>query len=355
MGAVLCSRMGAFLGAHPEKTERGIEQVPTGLTGLLPEELARRHDELKVQYQTTLSATLNAKPMNHFRRILTAAAGAGDESGSGSGVSISLLPHEHSLFCERKQRVCTSVGKLQEHEKLRINSKLVDLRSKDVSIMWLRSPPGVFSGPQDASNDEGIIDDTSKFTVIDGTQGKLEYELGVDDVDCYISVRIVYAGQEVEGTVMEKEIEAEAAMGPVLAGPPRLLDLTIEGSPLLELGSEAVATINYIGGKPGASEFWWLRIRGDGEREQLGEPRTIRACDAELGPAEMGKDDPRIHLITPEDMGCVLKVKCRPVRIDGHKGEIFTSKPTKTINPGGVGGGALSVADVSLQPNSSAI
>ena len=347
--------MGAFFGARPENVERGVEQVPTGLTGLLPEELARRHDELKVQYQTTLSVTLNAKPANHFRRI-SSAAGPGGESDSG--VSISLLPHEHSLFCERKQRVCTSVGKLQEHEKLRIKSKLVDLRSKDVSIMWLRSPPGKFSGPQDASNDEGIIDDTSVFTVIDGTRGKLEYELGVDDVDCYITVRIVCAGEKVEGAIMDKEIEAEAAMGPVLAGPPRLLDLTIEGSPLLELGSAAVASINYIGGKPGASEFWWLRIRGNGEREQLGEPRTIRACDAELGPAEMGKDDPRIHHITKEDIGCVLKVKCRPARIDGRKGEIFTSKPTKTIGSGGateVAVGALSVADVSLEPNSSAI
>jgi hypothetical protein len=32
-----------------------------------------------------------------------------------------------------------------------------------------------------------------------------------------------------------------------------------------------------------------------------------------------------------EDIGCTLKVKCRPVRSDGHKGEIFTSMASTPI------------------------
>ena len=41
--------------------------------------------------------------------------------------------------------------------------------------------------------------------------------------------------------------------------------------------------------------------------------------------------DPRVRLLTRADVGCVFKVKCRPVRGDGHKGEIFTSKPCKEV------------------------
>jgi hypothetical protein len=48
-----------------------------------------------------------------------------DSSGEDSFVPkdatrIALLPHEHSLFCERKQRVCGSVGQLQELEFLEV-------------------------------------------------------------------------------------------------------------------------------------------------------------------------------------------------------------------------------------------
>lgn len=35
-----------------------------------------------------------------------------------SGPRIRLLPHQHTLFCERKQRVCAAVGEQQEMEVL---------------------------------------------------------------------------------------------------------------------------------------------------------------------------------------------------------------------------------------------
>lgn len=35
--------------------------------------------------------------------------------------------------------------------------------------------------------------------------------------------------------------------------------------------------------------------------------------------------------MTIDDVGCQLKVKCRPVRVDGVKGEIFTSKSSGII------------------------
>ena len=34
--------------------------------------------------------------------------------------TVVLVPHQHTLFCERKQRVCTAVGKYQELEILKV-------------------------------------------------------------------------------------------------------------------------------------------------------------------------------------------------------------------------------------------
>lgn len=305
------------------------------------------HDVLKAQYSENLNAAMNAKPINNFRRI---------SNKINTGIGICLIPHEHSLFCERKERICKSVGKLQEHEKLRVKSKVIDLQSNDISFSWMRSPPGVF-GNFDDDND-GLIDDTSVFELIEGTEGLSEYELTVDDVDAYVTVRVfqrVYhtMTEKVEGyeaneefiaetadthgheedAFTVKEHDAEAAMGPVLAGPPRLLDLSVVGD--MTVGSTAIANIKYIGGRPGASEFWWIRIR-DGDREQISDARAINIADANVSDLSSGlrSDDPRIYKIMPDDQGCILKVKCRPVRSDGHRGEIFTSKPSAIITSG---------------------
>ena len=40
-----------------------------------------------------------------------------------TGLQIKLLDHKHTLFCERKQRVCDAYGKMQELETLQIQNK----------------------------------------------------------------------------------------------------------------------------------------------------------------------------------------------------------------------------------------
>lgn len=356
-------------GAARMRGKGGLAEEEDGLESVVPsiahqkesmsEDMERKHDELKRQYADNLQATMNAKPIVLFRRI---------SAGSSSGICLSMLPHEHSLFCERKERVCKSVGKLQEHERLRVKSgnPLIDLESPDVTLVWLRSPPllGQKEGTE-MINDGAVIEggELALFRPIEGTQGKLEYELSAEDVDCYISVRackttavssatsslssVVVTVEDGSGDGTEEDavvslgvepssatttstsscttsttFEAEAAIGPVLAGPPRLLDLSITGE--AKVGSTVKASIQYIGGKPGASEFWWMRIR-NGEREQISEPTPLSS------PSSSSSSDPRLYTIQPTDAGCVLKVKCRPVRSDGHKGEIFTSKPSPLI------------------------
>jgi hypothetical protein len=52
-------------------------------------------------------------------------------------IQIELLEHQHTLFCERKQRVCTAVGKTQELEKARV----VQVPPSQ-TVEWIRSSAG---------------------------------------------------------------------------------------------------------------------------------------------------------------------------------------------------------------------
>ena len=79
-------------------------------------------------------------------------------------------------------------------------------------------------------------------------------------------------------------------------------------------GTRLRAEMKYIGGIEGPSEYWWIRIRA-GKREQIGEASAV------------SEDyDPRLYTVQESDVGCEFKVKCTPVRSDGYRGEVFTSK-----------------------------
>lgn len=102
-------------------------------------------------------------------------------------------------------------------------------------------------------------------------------------------------------------------LGPVLAGPPRLLDMTVqlEAIPIpAELSTAevdartlqvAVARSEYIGGVEGQSEYWWFRISPDGRREQVTEPIAV-ASPTPIGDSlswgDFHLDDPRFYRIS---------------------------------------------------------
>ena len=131
-------------------------------------------------------------------------------------------------------------------------------------------------------------------------------------------------GNEVQSIPLPETAEAQQAsaawkpilrrVGPVLAGPPRLLDMTVH---LLSLNGEAsgqsepvqvaAARSQYIGGQEGCSEFWWFRISPDGRRVQLTEPTPTpapspdRQDDQQMDDApsfEIVEKDPRYYRIT---------------------------------------------------------
>jgi len=221
-------------------------------------------------------------------------------------IALELMEHQHTLFCERKQRVCTAVGKVQEMEKLKVVFLPESVPASN--LIWARS-----------SNIE--ISSSSSVTMI-GSEGQLEYMLQREDIGNYIYVKADNG-------------KTSNPIGPVLAGPPRLKDLHIEvvgGGGFFKQnatgeeqilcflpGTTLVARAEYIGGYEGDSEYWWLRING-GKREQIGSPRTASSSP-----------DPKFYLVTEEDIGCEFKVKVTPVRSDGAKGEVFTSKSSGLV------------------------
>ena len=93
----------------------------------------------------------------------------------------------------------------------------------------------------------------------------------------------------------------------------------IEGAQ--QVGKLLVAKSYYFGGVEGNSEYWWLRITPDGDRADITEPtacditKAVPSTDAPPGP---GDADPRVHRLTEADLGCCVKVVCRPRRGDGE-------------------------------------
>jgi hypothetical protein len=254
------------------------------------------------------------------------------------------------------------MGKVQEQEILRVKG-LSSNNQTLVGCYWIRSLPD---------------DPHSEYSYIEGSENSDRYTLTARDERCFISFQQtsqepVNPIEKSESNILSEETNENSinepsgpqhshrrawnSVGPVLPGPPRLLDLRIacEGENQetktdgeCVVGKMVYAECEYIGGTQGPSEYWWFRIKG-GKRVQIGDPRPIdpsvslddiRSCVArgkEIDQQDSEEDrkklcdDPRVLLLTEEDDGCVLKVKCRPVRADGYKGEVFTSKPSPVV------------------------
>lgn len=236
-----------------------------------------------------------------------------DNTAASTGLpKVILLPHQHTLFCERKQRVCTAVGKCQELEALKLTGNLSTL-----DWVWIRTSNNKLAKESP---------DANSFQVVSGTENKLDFTLGAEDVGKYIGV--VYDSQNTNKRLSvssSKTLKLANVIGPILPGPPRLLEFHVAGD--LVVGGYAKAEGQYIGGSEGPSEYWWMRVTPDGKRSQVTDPKPI--------PTNSGSNDfandPRYYKLTEDDIGCTLKSKCRPTRSDKAQGEIFTSKSSEKV------------------------
>ena len=202
-------------------------------------------------------------------------------------IRLCLVPHQHSFFCERKQRICAAVGKLQELEFLTVEGAPSEEEDPNFSFQWVRI---------------GDNNQYSPCSIIDNSSNLLTYQLSSLDVGHWIGI-------------LSDDHQLLSSIGPIIPGPPRLTDFEITGS--MEVGGIASLQYCYLGGKEGDSQIWWLRVDEQGKRTQVTNPASDDAA--------------HYYSIRREDVGCRLKAKCRPVRSDGMPGEIFTSKSSTVI------------------------
>lgn len=206
------------------------------------------------------------------------------------------------------------------------------------SVRWMRSTPNPNAALVGAPN-------CVVYSVIEG-ETQYKYQLTEADIDCYIKACVTVTTAPASVAVgsrkalvalgSESDHESSVVLGPVVAAPPRLITIKVAGE--RAVGGLLVAETEYVGGFEGASEYWWMRIR-EGERETLSDPRTLTVEQQKVTLAELSANptavttlsDPRAYAAGASDKGCVFKVKCRPVRRDGYRGEVFTSKPSTVI------------------------
>ena len=277
-----------------------------------------------------------------------------------NGLFLNLVPHVHTLFCERKSKVCEIEGKIMQFETLEVDydsnqldpdvikSSNISSSSKSATInggVWMR-------GKSPNCNANNYIN--KGFVQIKGTDKKNKhYVLTVEDIGYYI-VFIHLPSNTI----------TEQAFGPVLAAPSQIYtqsmniyNLSDTSKRSFSVGQEVVACCTYVGGLEGNSEYWWIKVDKNGQREVLTDPlpvtnkhrailntnlhdistitRNSRTSIKIQKPKFSSKylpGDPRVYRVKEADIGCTLKVKCRPIRDDAYRGDVVTSLPTNPIN-----------------------
>ena len=125
--------------------------------------------------------------------------------------------------------------------------------------------------------------------LITTSESSYQYTLTREDVGTYLMVGYT---DSVDKALDLDHLTMTNAVGPILPGPPRILDFRIEGDE--KVGGYARIKGQYIGGNEGKSEYWWIRITKDGKRQQITEPKPILNPDS----TNISPNDPRMHQIT---------------------------------------------------------
>lgn len=179
------------------------------------------------------------------------------------------------------------MGRCQEMEILKvIPATATCCRFADPDRLQVQNLPpklGSYHWVRTASAADGVIS-RMKCDRIPGSERHLEYTLQQVDVDMFIGFCFQVSGSE-------EYSYAENLVGPILPGPPRLLEFRIEGDETE--GGTARAVGDYIGGYEGQSEYWWMRITATGQRSQISEPTALP-----MGCKAGDSNDPRCHKIT---------------------------------------------------------
>ena len=262
-------------------------------------------------------------------------------------LSIQLEPHVHTLLCDRMEKVCTAMGKFRERETLSIVATLANgtvIKPPGRCVWYRKKLDSIFqtcqeteisaktTGDDDSKTEE---EDTDSWVIIRGEKQPLGQGFAPSVSPQYI-IRAEDAGYCIRGAfipLFEDGSQGDAifseSVGPMEAAPPKAIALNIIGE--CRCDSILRASLSYWGGTQGHSEYWWIRIR-NGRRENICDPTPVPDPAIPLldivDPLDFEKlqGDPRYLVLGQDDVGCTFKAKCRPIRNDGARGEVATSK-----------------------------
>jgi hypothetical protein len=297
------------------------------------------------------------EPMYTFRamhdRLAHAAAGSVDESlstapdssatGAAAGEDLLPLPAGHpdrymdaasgvEMVACRRPRVLSSVFKPPRRPGLVVPedadpaaaySALETLLAHPASESWQNTDSPLYSAAQALRmmRNEAIL----------ALRDPLQYYLALADVGYFVSAVVTLPGDGPSAGP-----KTVPAVGPVQPAPPRIREMWLDGQP--QTGGVLFAHCFYYGGVPGACEVSWIRVDNDGNRSES-TPATADLLQPFPSMEELrqlwaeGKTctDPRVLRITDQDIGCMYKAQCEPVRLDGERGAPSTSKPTSEV------------------------
>ena len=212
---------------------------------------------------------------------------------------VAVLPHRHTLKCDRRERVCTIEGFTErETVVLQMSERSGAVIPGIHEISWYSFLPPASNGTQQLVG-----------------SGK-EYRLRAEDVGRHITAVVsLSTGAKVQ----------TSSVGPVIPGPASIDKIIVEKCPGMD--NCCVCKVDYWGGIEGDSTYRWIAVREDGSRETLVEERVCPiSLFGKLNPSEPRLNDPRFYFLKAGDIGSKIKVSYRPIRDDGWRGELKTSK-----------------------------
>lgn len=214
-----------------------------------------------------------------------------------------LVPHKHTLKCDRRERVCTIEG-ATERETVVLRTLQTESTNAVSSIRWYRYHEG---------EKEGTIVSESVCEVGSGKT----YQLQSEDVGYYVTAVVSL----VQGAKLRS-----SAVGPVLPGPASVDSISVEFCPGTN-NKICVCKADYWGGREGNSTYRWIEVCPDGTRKNLSKEKACNpAVFGELDLDMPNIEDPRYYFLKSEQAGSKIKVSYRPIRDDGWLGELKTSK-----------------------------
>lgn len=305
---------------------------------------------------------------------------------------LSLIPHEHNKYCDRRVRVCTAPGRYREGEKLQLqprggpsgalaNYRSVWYRSAVVDTFFIgsnktlsdksdqdiqkridltmvnffpinpRPVSDLAPAPPDYAPSPSIAEIRARLAPrLEPAQappaGFAVYPLFKEDTGCMILCALIPKNisppsiirPRLRGRVqvlvdeVENVIETEGIIVTRPVGP-------IEAAPPkareiwiegdYKVGSKLRGEMYYFGGFEGESIVSWIAIKSDGETEEVRAPTVISNDIIKGGVIDVL--DPRELQLTESLKGCLLKFRVVPVRSDGNFGHQETSRPTDEI------------------------